>query len=363
MRIPALMTFCAAGLAMPLAAQPAGPAPAAGAPAKRPHVPFVKAQAEEAVRALATALEEDFVFPEVGKAYAAKLRERLAAGAYASFPDAFTFSDVVTADLQAVHKDGHLKLRPIPPGAQGGKGGKGGPGGPPPGSAITKSGWLAKGVAYVDFRGFPGNDATLGELKRFLAAHKDAKTLIIDARNHHGGGLAEMDAMFPMLFAKPTVLVASDTRLSVMEKGEDPGADDMRLRKIAGPAGVVRQEHYVEPAAPPTALRDAKVYLLVSNKTVSAGEHLSLSLKRTGRATLIGETTRGAGHFGGVKKMGSAYAAFIPVGRTFDPDTNEGWEGKGVKPHVEVPADKALDEALKLAGVTVSGDAALAALK
>lgn len=361
MRIPVLITLGAGCLAMPLAAQPAGPAPAAGAQAKRPHVPFVQAEAAEAVRALATTLEEDFVFPEVGKAYAQMLRGKLAAGAYSSFPDAFAFSEQVTADLQAVHKDGHLKLRPVPPASA--QGGKGGPGGPPPGSAITKSGWLAKGVAYVDFKGFPGNDATIADLKRFLAEHKDAKTLIIDARNHHGGGLTEMDLMFPMLFAKPTVLVASDTRLSVMEKGEDPGAEDMRLRKIAGPPGVVRQEHYVEPAAQPTGLRDAKVYLLVSNKTVSAGEHLSLSLKRTGRATLIGETTRGAGHYGGVQKMGSAYAAFIPVGRTFDPDNNEGWEGTGVKPHIEVPADKALDEALKLAGVTVSGQAALAGLK
>jgi C-terminal processing protease CtpA/Prc len=61
--------------------------------------------------------------------------------------------------------------------------------------------------------------------------------------------------------------------------------------------------------------------------------------------------------------MGNAYAAFIPVGRTFDPDTGESWEGTGVAPDVAVPADKALDEALKLAGAGVSGQAALAALK
>jgi C-terminal processing protease CtpA/Prc len=74
-------------------------------------------------------------------------------------------------------------------------------------------------------------------------------------------------------------------------------------------------------------------------------------LKRTGRATLVGETTRGAGHYGGMIPMGSGYAAFIPVGRTFDPETNQGWEGTGVTPHVEVPADRALDEALRRAGV------------
>ena len=354
----ALAASCACA---PLLAQTASPAIA-----ERPKVPFVKAEAEEAVRALATALEQNFVFPDVGKAYAAKLRQRLAAGDYANFSDGFAFAETVTADLQAVHKDGHLKLRPVPPvrpqGASGAPGGPGGPGGPPPGSAITKSGWLAKGVAYVDFRGFPGNDETVADLKRFLADHKDAKTLIIDARGHHGGGLAEMDLMFPHLFAKPTVLVAMDTRH--ITDGKEPHPDEEpSLRKVASPDGIVRHEHVVVPAAQPTGLRNAKVYLLVSNKTVSAGEHLALSLKRTGRATLIGESTRGAGHYGGVQKMGSAYAAFIPVGRTFDPDNNQGWEGTGVKPDVAVPADKALDEALKLAGVTVSGEAALATLK
>ena len=61
--------------------------------------------------------------------------------------------------------------------------------------------------------------------------------------------------------------------------------------------------------------------------------------------------------------MGKGYAAFIPVGRTFDPDTGESWEGTGVKPDVAVPADKALGEALKLAGVSGTGEAALASLK
>ena len=71
----------------------------------------------------------------------------------------------------------------------------------------------------------------------------------------------------------------------------------------------------------------------------------------------------GGAHFGGMAPMGKAYAAFIPVGRTFDPDTGLSWEGTGVQPDVAVSADKALDEALRLAGAQVSGQAALAALK
>ena len=170
-----------------------------------------------------------------------------------------------------------------------------------------------------------------------------------------------MDVLFPQLFAKETTLVVMDTRKASEENKKE--AIDGSLRPLAGPEGIVRRAHVVTPAAGQGGLATAKVYLLTSNRTVSAGEHFSLSMKRTHRATLIGETTRGAGHYGGISDLGHGYAAFIPIGRTFDPDTGEGWEGVGVEPDVAVPADKALDEALKLAGVSKTGDAALASLK
>jgi C-terminal processing protease CtpA/Prc len=234
--------------------------------------------------------------------------------------------------------------------------------GPEDGSGVAKSGWLADGVAYIRFDLFPGNEATIADVRKFLDTHKDAKTLIIDARAHRGGGLAEMDVLFPQLFDKPTVLVDMDTRVAVEQRQGNP-AGDASLRKVSGPEGVVRREHFVVPAAQPTPLSKAKVYLLTSRRTGSAAEHLSLSLKRTKRATLIGETTAGAGHYGGMASLGHGYSAFIPVGRTFDPDTNQGWEGTGVKPDIEVPADRALDEALKLAGVKTTAELALAQLR
>ena len=362
MRNSMILFLSAACVSVPLTAQVATqPQPEPAAPAAK--TPINEAKAQEVVSELATQLEENFVFPETGKAYAAMLRSNLEAGAYDGFSDAETFAEKVTADLQAVHKDGHLRVHVVPEKARSEPERE--RRGPPDNlNAISKSGWLADGVAYVRFEGFPGTKATMAALKQFLAAHKDAKTLIIDARAHRGGGLSEMDMLFPAIFDKPTVLVGMDTRIAVDERQGSP-MEDAVLRKVAGPTGVVRREHYVEPPAQPTGLSKAKVYLLTSNRTASAGEHLSLSLKRTRRATLIGETTRGAGHYGGMVPLDKdfTFAAFIPVGRTFDPDTNEGWEGTGVKPDVEVPADKALDEALRLAGVGVSGEVALAQLK
>lgn len=326
------------------------------APAKQP---FVEADAQAAVTDLASALHDFYIYPEPGKAYAAMLRSKLASGAYSNFGDAEAFAKTVTADLQAIHADGHLRLQALDPDQQdGGRDLRGFS----DSSSVTKAGWIAPGVAYIGFEGFPGNDATLADVREFLSKHKDAKTLIIDERGNRGGGLAEMNLIFSQIFAKPTVLVAMDTRLAHEEAHGSPPLEGAFMHKVRGPDGVVRRVHEIIPAAGQGNLAKAKVYLLVSARTASAGEHFALALKRTDRATLIGEATSGANHFGGMVPMGSGYVGFIPVGRTFDPDTGEDWEGVGVKPNVAVPADEALDKAFELAGVEESGAAALASL-
>jgi C-terminal processing protease CtpA/Prc len=296
----------------------------------------------------------------VARQYAAMLRANLAAGKYANFADADAFAKAVTADLQAVHRDGHLHLSALRPDQNGRREMRG----PPAGSAILRSGWIADGVAYIDFAGFPGNEATLTDLRNFLASHKDAKTLIIDARRHHGGGPEEMNVLFPQIFDRETVLVGMDTRLAVEQsRGGPPPATDDFFRKVAGPEGVVRRVHMVVPAKDQGGLAKAQIFLLTSHDTGSAGEHLTLALKRTHRATVIGETTRGMGNYGSVQPIGTGFAAFIPVGRSFNPDNDEGWEGVGVKPDVEIAADRALDEALKRAGVKSTEQVALANLR
>ena len=113
------------------------------------------------------------------------------------------------------------------------------------------------------------------------------------------------------------------------------------------------------PCPGPTRRSGARrIFLLTSGRSGSAAEHFALALKRTHRATLIGETTTGAGHYGRMIDFGG-YAAFVPFGRTFDPDNDWDWEGRGVPPDVSVPADQALDEALRRLGVTAEQRRAL----
>lgn len=314
-----------------------------------PATPFVATEAAEAVEALAKQLEDNFVFPETGKRYAATLRAKLGSGGYANFASAEEFARAVTDDLQAVEKDGHLRLfAPGTPGAQPRRASQGN-GTPPKG--LVNFGWIAPGVAYIRFNGFYGDPESLKELEAFLKTHADAKSVIIDARTHRGGGAEEMDLMFPYFFKERTLLVTMDARRAAEEAQGALFPDSETFVRASGPEGVIRRNHFAIPAAKQNGLKDARIFLLTSKRTASAAEHLSLALKRTGRGILIGEATAGANHFGGRQALPGGYSAFIPVGRTSDPETGEDWEGKGIVPDILVPADEALAVALRRAGV------------
>jgi hypothetical protein len=320
---------------------------------KQESAPFNTAEAHQALEKLASQLEENFIYPKIGKSYADMLRSKIAKGDYSKFSSAEEFAKVVTADLQAVHPEGHLRLQPPVNNTTGNSTAS---------SAeringVGKSGWLAPGVAYMSFHGFSGNHQeykrVLSKLREVLDSFSTVKTLIIDARPHLGGALDEMDIMFSYFFDQPTMLVMMDSRLEVEQRGSNPLTNHPTLKKIEGPEGIVRRAHISVPAGNNNTLSKARIFLLTSNKTASAGEHLTLAMKRTKRATIIGVKTAGAGHFGRTMALGGGYRAFIPIGRTFDPDTNKGWEQTGIEPDIEVPSEKALDEALKSAGVNL----------
>jgi hypothetical protein len=91
------------------------------------------------------------------------------------------------------------------------------------------------------------------------------------------------------------------------------------------------------------------VYLLISSFTGSGCEEFSYNLKHHDRAELIGETTGGAGHGGGVHAIASGFSAFIPDFRPVHPRTGGGWEGVGVIPTTECSSEKAQILAHKMA--------------
>ena len=297
---------------------------------------------------LAAELTANFVYADQGKRYADMLRANAQAGRYESGTRQ-QLAERFTDDLQAIHKDGHLRV--VVADEDDGERENGPSGAPrnlPP--LIQSAKWIAPGIAYIRFTAFMSTDEELAEVRTFMREHREAGTFIFDLRNHHGGRLGEMDEIFPYLFAKKTALVAMEMRRSIFDEQGSPFGESPTLELVKDDR-YVRLTHYALPAEASPA-RDAKVYLLISNRTASAGEHFSLAFKSTGRAILIGEATAGANHFGGMTEIGEHFAAFIPVGRTFDIKTGKGWEGEGIAPAIAVDPRRALIVALEKAGLS-----------
>lgn len=300
--------------------------------------------------AYAALLARDYVYPETGERYAAAIRAAIAAGRYAPLTGE-ALGRAIDADVNAVSPDGHLRLRTPdaarPPAAA--------PGGAAPTPRpkkvpVEQAGWIAPGIAFVRFNIFPDDAAVTAQAAKFMADHADAKAIIFDIRTHNGGGLDQMDVIFPWLFGKETRLVTMATRASVDARGGSPIDGLASMRLVKGDAGMVTREHWATPNSD-TRLRDAKVYVLTSGASASAAEHFSLAMKHSGRGVLIGDPTAGANHFGSGEDLGGGYGAFIPVGRTYDPATGKDWESVGVLPDIAVPPAQALERALAELGV------------
>ena len=193
--------------AAPAAAQDGAPPRPAAPPASS--TAFTAADRRQAVQSLADPLEQQYVIPKTGRLYAARLRYQLAAGAYDGLADRSVFAARVTADVQAVAPDAHLRVRvgepPVPTALAG-------QGATDMAADGLEEARMMGSVAYMRFSVLPQDPKAAAAARAFLVAHADAKAVIIDARGLRGGGQPVMDALFPLFYAKPTTLVRMDTR-------------------------------------------------------------------------------------------------------------------------------------------------------
>jgi len=327
-----------------LAAQSPATATASASPDS---LPLEAGEGRAVAAKLGDELIKSFVFRDQAEAYAAMLRSNAAAGRYDSGTRG-ALTKLLTDDLQAVHKDGHLHVQLADDGpGQGGGGGGGAKGFPP---LIQAAKTIAPGIGYIRFSAFFGTDEEIAGVRKWLAENKDDKVLIFDLRNHHGGGLDEQDAIFSYLFGEKTSLVKMAMAKDVYADHGSPVQPGPTL--VFAPEGELMVATHSAVPGEDTPLRKAKVYLLVSNRTASAAEHFSLALKSTGRATLIGEDTAGANHFGGGQDITDHFGVWMPIGRTYDIKTGKDWEGAGIAPDIAVDPKQALVVALEKAGLS-----------
>jgi retinol-binding protein 3 len=329
---------------------------AAGQEAQRMRVPVEPAQGgtTSVIDAVANTVAERYVFPEAGAKIAAYVRAQAAKGAYAGLSGG-ALADALTRDLRVENGDRHLYVQYQP--AAGGAPQSGTPGGPVrmvPGSTpaqldlyrrrnyfLNRAERLDGNIAYLDVRRFFGmTDDAIAAATAAMAFLENADAFIIDVRYAPGGDVRMVDTLASYFYDRVTPTLASYSR-SRNETIQRSTLDSLPGKR--------------RPTIP--------LYVLISRDTGSAAEDFAFLLQQTGRATLVGDRTAGAGNMNAVLGIGGGYSLSVSIGRTFNPKTNQGWEGVGVKPEVQAPAPDALDVAHRLALTTLMEKASSPALR
>jgi C-terminal processing protease CtpA/Prc len=282
-------------------------------------------------------LTEHYVFPEIAKQLADLLQRRLAEGAY-DVDGAEELSRLVTADLQSVNNDKHLRLKhhadPVPPKEM---------------------------------------EATLASIRRDFDTSLGGapRVELLD------GGIAVVE-LAPMLFpldwaAEPlsaALTLASRARALIVDlrgnRGGDPDTvafvcsylldERTHLNTMYWRDGERSEQSWSLPHVPGARFGGSKpLYVLSSDSTFSAAEELAYDLQQLGRAVVVGERTRGGAHPCKGWTVHPHLEATVPTGRAINPVSGANWEGTGVQPDVPCAAAESLDQAHALALARLAG--------
>ena len=310
-------------------------APAQQAPPEQPDMTVDAAARKEVIENLIKRLNEAYIFPDTAAKMEQAVRARLAKGEYEQLTSAKKFAEKLTADVQEVSRDKHLRVRysaqPIPERPATRR--------EPTAEerdqfrrdmarinyGFQKIERLTGNLGYVQFRNFldpEGGADTVASVFNFLA---NTDAIIFDLRGNGGGDPAMVALICSYLFGPDPVHLNS----LHWREGKGERVEEFWTRKeVAG-------KRYT----------GKDVYVLTSGRTFSGAEEFTYNLKNLKRATIIGETTGGGANPGGGNRLAKHFAAFIPTGRAVSPITKTNWEGTGVEPDVKVPADQALTTA------------------
>lgn len=193
------------------------------------------------------------------------------------------------------------------------------------GGEIPEVRWLSGNAGYLRINMFLDAEPSIERLTAAMGMLADTGALIIDVRGAPGGEPAGVANVIGHLVAERTATVRTEDRF-------DPASS---------------RTYYAEPTTP--SFTDRPIYVLIDGATGSGAEEFAYDLQAMGRATLVGETTYGAATPGGFRPLAAGFAAFIPMQNVTNTITGTNWEGDGVRPDIEAPAEEALTRAHRLA--------------
>ena len=295
---------------------------------------FTPKRTSVVVDSISSILKSRYVFPEVADKMVAKVQNKVSTGAYSSFTDPQQLVAQLTKDLQAISHDKHLRVMYNPERVAAEQ------------KVITKAdsiAFLTSRVARMQQRNFGFNevkllDGNIGylDLRAFMeVSHagptavaamnflSNADAIIIDLRQNGGGSPQMIQLITSYLYDSEPVHLNN-----FYWRPSDRNTQTWTLPHVSGKRNP-----------------DADIYILTSGYTFSAAEEFTYNLKNLKRATIIGETTGGGAHPGGVVNAIDGFMVWTPSGRAINPITKTNWEGTGVIPHIKVSSKEALDVA------------------
>jgi C-terminal processing protease CtpA/Prc len=278
-------------------------------------------------------LNDHYIFPDKAREMEKAIRARQEKNEYDAITSPGTLAEILTKQLQEVSHDKHLRVmysreplpkhretRPTPEERQRMR------------ERMSKNNFgfekverLEGNVGYLDLHGFMDAEAageTAAAAMSFLA---NTDALIIDLRKNGGGSPGMVALLCSYLFDGPP------KHLNSLHWRRPEGEDVQQWWTLAYVPG----QKYVS----------KDVYVLTSKRTFSAAEEFTYNLQTQKRATIVGETTGGGAHPGGTHPINDHFLIWVPSGRAVNPITKTNWEGSGVKPDLDVPADQALKTA------------------
>ena len=317
-----MLGTCALSSTLPaLAAQPAQPAQPAQQADQRPDIVISAADRDLAIGNLIAAVRDQHFSVEEGRRIARALEHNQRAHRYAAITSGRQLAARLTEDLRAISSDPHflvdyfVRPRPFPAPASGADEAAQQQSLSLVNYGVRSAERLDGNIGYLRIDRFaPAQDAG-PVLEAAIAMLSATDALVIDLRTN-GGGHGDAAALLAgLLLPERTRMNDVITREGVTETWTPNG---LRGR-------------YAKP-----------VYVLTSARTFSAAEAFAYNLKALGRVRIVGERTRGGANPVTRTLLSSRFWAMVPVARTRNPITGGNWQGTGVAPDIECPADQAL---------------------